>query len=158
VAAAAAALEASLEGIRDGCIQVVIAAGHHRESDSAGYRDGFVLNAENVFLNAAQQLLTPSLDVVFVTALQQHEELHATEASHDLVRVQGFLQQHRELDQHLLTREGADVLFDGAELIELHHCQASHAAGGRCSEAGLERFEELAPVQETCSRIGAHGL
>ena len=84
-----------------------------------------------MLLSPRQQLLAPGLDVVLVAALQQHQELHAAEAPDDLFRMQRFFQQLGEFDQYFLAANGADVTLDRAELVELDHGEAAHAAGVR---------------------------
>ena len=55
---------------------------------------------------------------MLVAALEQHQEAHAAEAPDDLLRVQGFLQQPRELDEDFFAGGSADVALEGRELVD----------------------------------------
>jgi hypothetical protein len=146
IAAAGTALDARFHGISDRSVQLNFTGRYDRESNCARHRYGLVLDAEDVLLSACQQLLAPSFDVVLVAALEQHEKPHATQATHDFFRMQGFLQQLCEFDQHLFAGEGTDVTLDGAELVELDDGDTPHASGSWHSKAFLQRFQHLAPV------------
>lgn len=139
--------------IRNGLVQLCLAR-NDRQTDGA--RDGYrlVLDAEHMLLNTGQKLFAPSVDIVLVAALEQHEELHAPEAPDDLLWVERLLQDPRELDQDVLAGKHANVALDGVELVDLDHGHATHAAGRRSLEPLLQRIQQLAPVEKSGRRVG----
>ena len=131
---------------------------HHRQADRAGERHRLVLDADHVLLDPRDQLLAPGLDVVLVAALEQHQESHAAEAADDLLRMQRSFSSFANsisTSSLAMTPTSRSMVLNLSSLTKRRQRMPPGAGTARRS---LQRFEQLAAMQQAGRRIGAHGI